>query len=612
MQNLKLEKDFEFSKVVSLLNRSQKTKLVFSAGLQSCLGFLDLLGIALIGLLGAITAEVVVLDQATGKVLTFLKVLKIENWASQSQVSVIALLAGFVLIFKTIMSVILTKNNLRFLSNLSATISGLMIRQLLAREITKIREKEVQTYVFAITEGVNAIMIGVLSTLWILASDISLLLILGISLFLFNSLTAITSIIFFGAIGCVLYMSTRSKLRKLGLASRELTIESNQTIVEAISAYRELLIKNQRSSYASSFLELRQRYTRTQAEIAFMPHLSKYVFESSLIIGGLLISGMQFALYDSQKAIATMTVFIASSSRIVPALLRIQYSLIQLNTNKGICNSALQLISEFGLSGEMNSDFNERVDFEHNGFNSRITVENVTFKYSNSSTPTLSGINLEIPKGKFIAIVGPSGAGKSTLIELILGIHLPDSGEIQISGKNPRDVYEKWPGAVSYLPQEVYLINSTIRKNVTFPFIDLPEVEARIKNSLEMASFGEEYGNLSNQEEIGEGGSKLSGGQRQRLGMARALYSNPSLLVLDEATSSLDADSEFKISQTLKKLHGKVTILVIAHRLSTVRDADEIIYLESGKVVASGTFDELRLQVPEFDRQANLMGIIDN
>ena len=612
MQNLKLEKDFEFSKVVSLLNRSQKTKLVFSAGLQSCLGFLDLLGIALIGLLGAITAEVVVLDQATGKVLTFLKVLKIENWASQSQVSVIALLAGFVLIFKTIMSVILTKNNLRFLSNLSATISGLMIRQLLAREITKIREKEVQTYVFAITEGVNAIMIGVLSTLWILASDISLLLILGISLFLFNPMTAITSIIFFGAIGCVLYMSTRSKLHKLGLASRELTIESNQTIVEAISAYRELLIKNQRSSYASSFLELRQRYTRTQAEIAFMPHLSKYVFESSLIIGGLLISGMQFALYDSQKAIATMTVFIASSSRIVPALLRIQYSLIQLNTNKGICNSALQLISEFGLSGEMNSDFNERVDFEHNGFNSRITVENVTFKYSNSSTPTLSGISLEIPKGKFIAIVGPSGAGKSTLIELILGIHLPDSGEIQISGKNPRDVYEIWPGAVSYLPQEVYLINSTIRKNVTFPFIDLPEVEARIKNSLEMASFGEEYGNLSNQEEIGEGGSKLSGGQRQRLGMARALYSNPSLLVLDEATSSLDADSEFKISQTLKKLHGKVTILVIAHRLSTVRDADEIIYLESGKVVASGTFDELRLQVPEFDRQANLMGIIDN
>jgi ABC-type multidrug transport system fused ATPase/permease subunit len=612
VDKLKLEKDFEFSKVVLLLNRKQKSKLVLSAILQSCLGFLDLLGIALIGLLGAITAEVVKLDEATGKVLTFLKMLKIENWASQSQVTLIAALAGFVLIFKTIVSVILTKKNLRFLSNLSATISGLMIRQLMAKEITKIREKEVQTYVFAITEGVNAIMIGVLSTLWILASDISLLLILGISLFLFNPLTAVTSTIFFGTIGFLLYLSTRSKLQKLGSDSRELTIQSNQTIVEAINAYRELLVKNQRSSYASSFLELRQRFTRTQAEIAFMPHLSKYVFESSLIMGGLLISGMQFALYDSQKAITTMTVFIASSSRIVPALLRIQYSLIQLNTNKGVCNSALQLISEFGLADNMYPDPIERVDLEHTGFNPRISIENVSFTYTNSSSLTLDGINLEIPEGKFIAIVGPSGAGKSTLIELILGIHLPDSGEVLISGKSPRDVYEIWPGAVSYLPQEVYLINSTIRKNVTFPFIDLPEDEVRIKNSLELANFGDEYRKLGDQEKIGEDGSKLSGGQRQRLGMARALYSNPSLLVLDEATSSLDADSEFKISQTLKTLHGKVTILVIAHRLSTVRNADEIVYLESGKVVATGTFEELRLQVPEFDRQANLMGMNEN
>ncbi len=612
MDKLKLEKDFELSKVVLLLNRKQKSKLVLSAILQSCLGFLDLLGIALIGLLGAITAEVVILDEATGKVLTLLRMLKIENWASQSQVLLIAVLAGFVLIFKTIMSVILTKKNLRFLSNLSATVSGLMLHQLMAKEITKIREKEVQTYVFAITEGVNAIMIGVLSTLWILASDISLLLILGISLIVFNPLTAVTSTIFFGAIGFLLYLSTRSKMQKLGSESRELTIESNQTIVEAINAYRELLVKNQRSSYASSFLELRQRYTRTQAEIAFMPHLSKYVFESSLIMGGLLISGMQFALYDSQKAIATMTVFIASSSRIVPALLRIQYSLIQLNTNKGICNSALQLISEFGLADNMHPDSIDRFDLEHTGFKPRIIIEGVSFKYTNSSSLTLDGINLEIPEGKFIAIVGPSGAGKSTLIELILGIHLPDSGEVLISGKSPRDVYEIWPGAVSYLPQEVFLINSTIRKNVTFPFRGQSEDEVRIKNSLEMANFGDEYRKLGEQEKIGEGGSKLSGGQRQRLGMARALYSNPSLLVLDEATSSLDADSEFKISQTLKRLHGKVTILVIAHRLSTVRNADEIVYLESGKVVATGTFDELRLQVPEFDRQANLMGMNEN
>lgn len=612
MKTSKLEKSFEFSKVFILLNHKQKTKLILSAILQSCLGFLDLVGIALIGLLGAITTDVVSLDNASGKILNFLIILNIENWDEQSQILLIAILAGLVLTFKTIASVLLTRKNLRFLSNLSATISGQMIRQVLGKEISKIREKEVQSYVFAITEGVNAIMIGVLSTLWILASDISLLLILGISLFLFNPLTAVSSAVFFGAIGCTLYLSTRSRLHSLGTASRELTIQSNQTIIEAISAYRELLVKNQRGEYASSFLKIRQRFTRTQADIAFMPHLSKYVFESSLILGGLLVSGMQFALYDSQKAIATMTVFIASSSRIVPALLRIQYSLIQLNTNKGICHSALQLISELGLSETVGPDYSEGVEFKHKGFIPIVSMENVTFQYSNANSPTLCGINLEIPEGKFIAIVGPSGAGKSTLIELILGIHLPDVGEVLISGKNPREVYKTWPGSVSYLPQEVYLINSTIEKNVVFPYISFPENKIRIMNSLEKANFREEFRIFGSEENIGEGGSKLSGGQKQRLGMARALYSDPSLLVLDEATSSLDAESEHKISQTLKNLHGKVTILVIAHRLSTVRDADEIVYLESGKIVATGTFDQLRLQVPEFDRQANLMGISES
>lgn len=612
MKNWKLEKDFKFSSVLSLLNRQQKFKLIVSACVQSCLGFLDLLGIALIGLLGAVTTKIVVLEEANGKVLTFLKIVNIENWNAQSQVSLIAALAGAVLIFKTIASVVLTRRNLQFLSNLSAAISGRMISQLMEREITKIREKEVQTYVFALTEGVNAIMIGVLSTLWILVADISLLFILGISLFIFNTLTAGISTLFFGAIGIVLYFTTRSKLHNLGVASRELTIASNQTIIEAIGAYRDLLVKNQRSAFASSFLEHRQSYTRTQAEIAFMPHLSKYVFESSLILGGILISGLQFALYDSQQAIATMTVFIASSSRIVPALLRIQYSLIQLNTNKGVCKSALQLISELGPSVAGEPNLVDHIDHEHLGFTPRISLKNITFKYDNSNLPTLSGINLEISEGKFVAIVGPSGAGKSTLIDLILGVHLPDFGEVLISGKNPRDVFKTWPGSVSYLPQEVYLTNSSIRKNVTFPYIDLPEDEQRIMKSLKMANFEEEYKALGFDEKIGESGSKLSGGQRQRLGMARALYSSPALLVLDEATSSLDADSEFKISQTLKRLHGQVTILVIAHRLSTVRDADEIIYLESGKVLATGTFEELRLQVPEFDRQANLMGISES
>jgi ABC-type multidrug transport system fused ATPase/permease subunit len=210
-----------------------------------------------------------------------------------------------------------------------------------------------------------------------------------------------------------------------------------------------------------------------------------------------------------------------------------------------------------------------------------------------------------------LAVVGPSGAGKTSLIDVLLGVIAPTKGSIQLSGLMPEDAVQRWPGAIAYVPQDISIVRGTIATNVALGF-DLSEIdENRIWEALEIAqlkSFVEGLPEGINST-VGERGSKLSGGQRQRLGIARALLSSPKLLVLDEATSALDGKSEIDVSDAISKLKNSMTLVVIAHRLSTVRNADLVIYMDSGKIVASGTFDEVRKAVPDFDMQAKLMGI---
>jgi ABC-type multidrug transport system fused ATPase/permease subunit len=207
-------------------------------------------------------------------------------------------------------------------------------------------------------------------------------------------------------------------------------------------------------------------------------------------------------------------------------------------------------------------------------------------------------------------VVGPSGAGKSTLVDLLLGVLNTKHETISISGVDAGESIKKWPGAIGYVPQDSNFINGTVKENVCFGY-DATEVPDEHVIKVLRAAQLEDILNLPEgiNTFIGEQGSKLSGGQRQRLGIARALFTNPRLLILDEATSALDANTEAKLTEYLESLKGSLTLIVIAHRLSTVRSADRILYLEKGKVLGVGSFEELRNGLPEFNAQASAMGI---
>ena len=220
-------------------------------------------------------------------------------------------------------------------------------------------------------------------------------------------------------------------------------------------------------------------------------------------------------------------------------------------------------------------------------------------------------MSLQVAPGEIIAIVGSSGAGKTTLVDSILGVLTPENGSVRISGKHPLEAVRQWPGAVSYVPQDVLIVNGTFRQNIALGFPEGLATDERISTAIKIAQLSDLIQSLPNGVDtfVGERGAKLSGGQRQRLGIARAMFTAPKLLVLDEATSALDGQTEALISDSILKLSGEVTVLVIAHRLSTIKSIDKIAYMDAGRMICLGNFETVRGQVPEFDNQATLMGL---
>jgi ABC-type multidrug transport system fused ATPase/permease subunit len=205
-------------------------------------------------------------------------------------------------------------------------------------------------------------------------------------------------------------------------------------------------------------------------------------------------------------------------------------------------------------------------------------------------------------------LVGGSGAGKTTLLDVILGLHDPREGRVTVDGVDIAGIKRRWQANIAYVPQDVYLLDATLAENIAFDQAKGDIDPAQLQSAIEQAQLEELVGQLPSGVDtpIGEKGSRLSGGQRQRVGIARALYRQPELLVLDEATSALDNETEHRINETIRALRGDITVLVVAHRLSTVRHADQVVFMKDGRVQCVGTFDEVRRQNPEFERLASL------
>jgi ABC-type multidrug transport system fused ATPase/permease subunit len=599
-----------FVKSVNVLNRNEKARVSAIAVIQIANSLLDLIGVALIGVLGALTISGMQSKKQGPLVSGVLNFLNIDNFSLQAQALALGSLAGVTLISKTILSIVFTRKTLYFLSRCGAKVSSDMVNRILSQSVIKIQARSSQDILYSVTTGVQTITLGIIGQSVILLADVSLLIIMGIGLFIVDPLIALSTLLIFGAIGVLLYKLMHQRAAKLGQNSSLLNVASNEKIIEVIHSYRELVVKNRRGYYAKEISKGRHDLANTLAELSFMPNLSKYIVESTVVVGSLIIGGMQFALKDAYQAIATLTIFMAAGSRIAPAVLRVQQGAISIKSNIGASVPTLGLIDSLSSYPRIDEAIPEFSN-QHDGFMARICISNVSFSYPDENKPTINSVNLSIEPGTVLAVVGPSGAGKSTLVDLILGILDVAKGQIEISGMPPLHAAKRWPGAIAYVPQDVLIANGTIRENISLGYPANAISDTQIHFALNKCALSEYLAGLPSGIDsiVGERGARLSGGQRQRLGIARAIITNPKLLVLDEATSAMDGGTELEITEQLEALRGTTTIILIAHRLSTVKNADRVVYLDAGQVIAQGKFDEVRRLVPDFDLQAKLMGM---
>lgn len=598
--------------ILRFLSARDRMILKFVVGIQILLSLLDLVGIALIGVIATLSVYGIQ-SQDSGNFGGFLiRLIGLDGMSFQRQILILSFITIVILLFKTIASLWISRRSLNFVSRRGALLSGTLLRKVLNKPSAEINSYSHQELIYAATNGVQNLMTGVLGISISAIADSFLLILLTVGLFIFNPVLAITTFILFSLVGIFLSLYLKNKAFKNGSTETVAHVLSNDKISEVLSTYRESVVRDTREAYVQDFETLRIRVSNAVAKRTFMPFVSKYVMEVSITCGAFIMAGIQFALYDSKTAIAGLAIFFGASSRIGPAVLRIQQGATQVKSYLGQSQKTLELLE----TQESNNllDNRPRVpspDFDAIGFIPKVIVKDLTFKYSAPSNFKLKISELTILPNTHVAIVGTSGSGKTTLVDLILGILRPSTGIIEISGYEPLESFKKWPGAVSYVPQETVVTSGTILDNVLLgyekKFADLEKV----KKSLILAGLGE----FANEDhtgiylEVGGRGYKLSGGQRQRIGIARALYTNPKLLVLDEATSSLDSITEFDITESLNILRQNLTLITIAHRLSTVQSADLVIYIENGEILSSGSFDEVRKSVKTFDFQANLLGL---
>ena len=316
-----------------------------------------------------------------------------------------------------------------------------------------------------------------------------------------------------------------------------------------------------------------------------------------LMIGG--VSIILFATGSPNNALTVLGVFGAAALRALPTLNRVSANLATMRTGRIGLEIVLSSTAELDQRGT-----HVETPIDDTPYRGNIELRNLSFRYADSATDVLTDLSLRIRENATTAFVGSSGAGKSTLLDLVLALQDPTSGTIECGGRSIFADRAAWYAGLGVVPQDVFLVNDTLRSNIAFGVPPERVDHDRVAEVIRMSQLGELVQTLPDGLDtvVGERGVRLSGGQRQRLGLARALYRRPRVLVLDEATSALDNATEYEIAETLRGLQGSMTILIVAHRLSTVRGADTLVFLKDGRIEATGTFTEVRDASAEFAR----------
>lgn len=586
-----------YRRVLSILPRDARRFLGFYSVMLAVLALFDA---AALGLLALIISPL-----STGSSVTLPLIGPLDNAGVVWAIVVICLL----MITKAMLSVLLlrwaTKGFARYELELGNRLFAGYLRAPWEERLKKNSADLVRLVDGSVAVTISSFLLPGATLLGEAASLLAIIIVLAVA----QPFVAVLTLVYLGAIGLVLYFWIARHARIAGKVTLTYALKNSRLMTEMVGALKEITLRSKSGEVSEFLSKNRFKTTQARANVQFLGQVPRFVLDAGIVGGFLIVGGASFLIGGAAAALTAVALFALAGFRMAPSVIRFQTIVSQMTSTSP---HAVRVLDEIDAAEAAAQRVLPPSTADFPDHPRAIEVRQLSFRYGGTDTDALRDVTLTIPFGQTVAFVGESGSGKSTMIDLLLGLLAPTSGEICVDGVPIVLLQEGWRSRLGYVPQEVSLFDGTVAQNVALtwgPGFDTDRVRSALDRAQLLPLIERRADGIDGT--VGERGLSLSGGQKQRLGIARALYGDPSVLVMDEATSALDTETEAAITESVNALQGEVTVILVAHRLSTVRNADQIFYLERGELIAHGTFDELVSKVERFKRQARLSGLLD-
>ncbi|MDC1132015.1 ABC transporter ATP-binding protein [Gammaproteobacteria bacterium] len=587
----------------SVLTKQQKLKLFQLQFLVILMAFGELVGVASIGPFLSLVSNP---DQLDGNnffayLFSFLSLTNPDDFIFLAGLGVIMLLTS-----ATIISSITVRFLLHYAQRLGATFSSSLYEHYMNQPWLFHASGNSNKLMNNITTECARVTQGIIYPVMIMNAKVALAACIIIFLILMNPLVTIAGFFIFSIIYSLIFLFVKKKLAINGLAITTTQRERFQLMNEGFGGIKDVILLDRSSTFTNAYTSASIEYGRANGGNATMNEVPKFWVE--LIAFGAMISLILFLLATNNGSLNVILpqlgIYAMASYKLLPAFQQVYGNLTFVRGSASALNSIRSDLLEWRSAKENpTDDIHRKISFKEH-----IEFKNVSFKYPSKNELALENINLKIHAKSIVGLVGSSGAGKSTIVDLILGLLVPSNGSVLVDGSPLYNSSLKaWQSCVGYVPQTIFLSDNTIAANVALGLQEESIDVVKVRNAIKLADLDSFVNSLPNglNEMVGERGVQLSGGQKQRIAIARALYNDPSILVFDEATSALDGITEKVIMDAIYKLSSSKTIILIAHRLNTVKQCDEIFFFEGGRLIDSGSFDTMKTNNKKFKQMSD-------
>lgn len=590
--------------LVNTFDKKSRFLLIANSLAQFFLALMDLLGLAAIYPLMQVALGTNLNTGTLGDVHRLL-----GNQSKNSFALTLAALMAFSFIAKAVVASALTWWSVGLLTRLQTSTSRRLLERYMSEGYLEHRQRNtgevIRTVGPAMQSAVQSVLGGCITAL----SSLMSVVLIAVLLLLVTPIPAICATLYFVVVVYVIQRILAPANRRAGETAQHTSWVMSKALIDAMQGFREANLHNAREFFVDQYDEGNLANAAAARRANFLSTMPKNLLELMTMLGLTILIVLSILWGNASSAMPVLSLFVASTIKILPLMVGLTATIGSIRYGRDGLHITVEALREADAEPTAHgATAVAPISNEPLPADADLAVSHVSFRYDTDSPWVLSDLTFDVPRGTSVAFCGPSGSGKTTLVDIILGLIPPTEGAVTYGGIRTDTRDPRWFDTVAYVPQDVYLVDDTLANNVAFGIAPEHQNRERIRECLERAELGDILAQLPEgiETEVGERGTRLSGGQKQRVGIARALYRDPTVIVFDEATSALDNVTEHKITKTINSLRGDITTVIVAHRLSTVRNVDRLAFLRNGHIEAFGTFDEVERESPAFARLVQL------